>query len=151
MSSVTDIADFPETDNIIHESLQPLSALCSLFGFYVFKVENKNVHFIITIYCWLITTALCVCWAVFTIMKLSTEFVFSFLGVTVILLEMTGTMTLTYYRIRYLARRVVLNLILDNINYVDESLERMGIKVAHTSNRIKCTAYTCLLYTSRCV
>lgn len=122
----------------------PLTICCSLLGFYTSDVRGKFVKRIVVIYCWLITVLFLTSRAVLLLIQLSTMR-YSFIHVTYELAQILHVAMLTYYRIKFIARKNVISDIYRNIDCASVSIESVGVKVAHKREKLECAIYTALI------
>lgn len=132
--------------NNIYKSMAPLSVCCLIFGFSTIKFRRTRFNRIMDAYCWLVTIICFTVWSVAEAYTLLYGNSFIPLDGYYLILDAARTITLTYYRIKYIQNRNFINCISRKLKYVDERLKRsVGLKVRHTKNLIICIVFMILV------
>lgn len=108
-------------DNNIYKSIRPLKILSSVWGFYTAVFQPTKEQRLLKIYSW---TAVVVCAVVSVVTTLTKLYVlnFSYVSVARLLKYVIRTIDLILYRVNFIVRADSYRRVLENINYVDESL-----------------------------
>lgn len=122
--------------NTLEMTTSTLSVCSNLFGFYSPDViANKKFRYIVIAYCCLLTV-LCITYFVLFNTAFLESSRFSFHNATHELAEIVRTTMLTYYVVKFIVEADAVNGILENISYADKCLERIGVVVRHTVQRV---------------
>lgn len=108
----------------MYSTVMPVSVLCAVFGFSTHDVGYKYIHFQ-QIFCFIIT-------------------VFMFILSTMI----ATSVTLTYYRLKFVLEENTTRGILSNLDFTDKCLKSIGVKVNATKYCIICYTYISIILSS---
>ena len=136
------------------------SIFCTVSGFSTYDLKCNTWDKVKRFYCACIAFALFVFPVIHIVMRLC-DLTVNYVSVISLLLDCAVTVTLTYYRVKFIVYKRSVRNILNNLNYINKRLNALGIRVSHKKDFIVCSVYfcfglivgilTCLLYTSRCV
>lgn len=121
--------------------MSPISLFCILCGFSTFHFEQAMLRKIINLYCW-------ICVVVCTIVSVNCVLVklyivqFRYSSVIDVFSNILCDVVLVMYQVKYLLHKDINMSILDNIYFVDDSLESINVTVPHIRNLI--VASTCV-------
>lgn len=124
----------------------PLSLFNTVFGFYADNTTQKRHDLTTTAYCGLLTVlSLTIYYDIIVtrFCNLVYNFVVSFVYV---LLDIVLITMLTLYRLKYVACREAASDILQNIDYADKCLTRIGVKIPHKKNLLLCALYAAVMF-----
>lgn len=121
----------------VRSALLPVSIYCSVFGFSIFRFANKIMQKLQKIYFFIITVFIFLFNATMLLIKLYKMEV-NFVSIMYLVADVATTATLTNYRFKFVLSENILSSVVDNLDYVDKCLDRIGVKVCHIKENVLC-------------
>lgn len=131
-------------ENSVRRTVLPLSICFVVSGFYTLDVTSTKCRRIVISYCCLLVIIFITYLVLFTVIKLQVS-QYTFDVVINAIAEIIRTTMLTYYCIKFIVQKDAITGIFKHINYADNCLKRIGVKVPHTKEQTQCAIYTVLI------
>lgn len=123
----------------LRTTLFPISVYCTVFGFSTLHFDNKSMRELHRIYCFTITVLLFLYTTTVLLNKLY-NMEANFVSVLFFIADTASIFAVTYYRFTFILSENVLGNILNNLDYVDKCLDKIGVKVCHAKDLLVCWA-----------
>ena len=126
-----------------------LTVSFAIWGFLITCYRKPKMQKLLSIYCFVFTLLYIIFIIVAILLKVYYEEFTDYVKYKCLVLfyDILSVMTLTYYRIKVLVSQDIGRNIVDNIDYVDKSLECLNVKVPHTQNTVERILFTTVLCT----
>lgn len=132
----------------VHSTLLPVSVFCTVFGFSTFQFKNKTMRTLKFNYCFIIIVFTFTSTTVSLVTKVSNMEI-NYVSVTFLVSDSVTILILTYYRVKFNMSRNFTKNILNHLQYVDDCLNSIGVKVNHMKDCVTFWMYFNLTLTIR--
>lgn len=111
----------------VNSTILAASILCTVFGLSVARFDNRRFHWLQRTYCLIITTLVFTIDAIDLFNRLC-NFKLGFVSVILLVATTSAAMSRTIYHLKlFLNEDITINIV-DNLNYIDGTLDSIGIK-----------------------
>lgn len=126
-----------------HNTILSASVCAIVFGFFTAESSNKIIRKLINAYCISVTVVQPLFLIVFSAISVLNDQL-RYLGSVYLILDAVTIVTLTHYRLGFVAGRNIAKSVLDSLSYVGQCLTSLGVEVQHRRERLTCAAYVIL-------
>lgn len=121
----------------VRSALLPVSIYGAVFGFSIFRFDNRIMQKLQKIYFFIITVFTFLFKATVLLIKLYNMEV-NFVSIIYLVADVASTATLANYSFKFVLSENILSSVVDNLDYVDKCFDRIGVKVCHVKENVLC-------------
>lgn len=123
-----------------------LTVVGALCGFRLPISQHWKSQIIVNTYCLIVTIIYCAIFTTVTVVNIC-YITYSFINIMELCTNVLIALLVTYYRIKFYSKPNTICDIYNNIVYIDQGLQRLGVRVPHARNRTQCMSFM-ILYSS---